>query len=472
MRDQTLTQKARFVILFVEVVILCLGSYLAFGTVFPPGGNKGFWFYSALLGLVLGSRLDTPFFAKPADVVLYAAPAIVALFLGSNWPGWDAGEKVSFVVAVGYCVVAFVLGAAAILLQENKRPELQKLSNASRILAETLGAPRIIFTIVVVFALYAYHRNSAIELGIIGSAWALTALLSPLEGSVRLAGRLRRILQPNIILDADGEVAGYQTPGVILIRQTPNSRIETGSFVAIQDPIRKGRLALALDHVGRDEGLLLRAIEIGSAQLPAEMEEQMSVLPPNSVAAVSLDGLERIEDRLVQLKRSLVGLVAPDTSIETMLFEVMNNNSNLEEGRLVEVQIGGRLVTYQLVNGLTKEEIIHQKNTFGYARAQAQKIGEWDNESRRFRLVKWLPQPNAPVFVKSVRAFEPDVKAIGHFPGTDYGVTLRTKGSDQIGLEALVTHNTAILGILGIGKSSLALELVERMMAIGIKVVC
>ncbi|MBK6491646.1 MAG: ATP-binding protein [Sphingomonadales bacterium] len=35
-----------------------------------------------------------------------------------------------------------------------------------------------------------------------------------------------------------------------------------------------------------------------------------------------------------------------------------------------------------------------------------------------------------------------------------------------------VTHNTAILGILGVGKSFLAIELVERMIAQGIKVLC
>jgi DNA helicase HerA-like ATPase len=36
----------------------------------------------------------------------------------------------------------------------------------------------------------------------------------------------------------------------------------------------------------------------------------------------------------------------------------------------------------------------------------------------------------------------------------------------------LVTHNTAVLGILGVGKTYLALELVERMIEHGIKVVC
>jgi hypothetical protein len=39
-------------------------------------------------------------------------------------------------------------------------------------------------------------------------------------------------------------------------------------------------------------------------------------------------------------------------------------------------------------------------------------------------------------------------------------------------INELVTHNTAILGILGIGKSMLSIELVERMISDGIKVIC
>jgi hypothetical protein len=472
MHEQSLTQKVRFLVLIAEVILLCLGSYLAFGSFFPPSSGKGFWFYSALLGLVLGSRLDTPFFAKPADVILYAAPAAIALLLGSSWQTWDSGEKVAFVLAVAFCVFAGLLGACAILIQDTENFKLQKLSNAARVLAETLGNPRIIFTVVVAFALYAFHRNSAKELGIIGAVWALTALLSPLEGSVRLFSRLRRIWQPDVILDADGEVVAYQTPGVILIRQTLKSKIALGSFVAVQDPLGKTRLALAVDHVGRDEGILLRAIELSDVETPRSVQEQTSSLRANSVAAISVDGSELPEARLVQSKNSLVGLVAPETSVETVLFEVVNTGGGLEEGRLVEVQVGKRTVTYQVVNGLTKEEIVHQKNTFGYSRVQAQKIGEWDAQSKRFRLVKWLPDPNSPVFLKTVGAFEPLADAIGHLPGTDYGVTLRRQDGEEVGLESMVTHNTAILGILGIGKSTLALEIVERMITRGIKVIC
>jgi DNA helicase HerA-like ATPase len=53
---------------------------------------------------------------------------------------------------------------------------------------------------------------------------------------------------------------------------------------------------------------------------------------------------------------------------------------------------------------------------------------------------------------------------IGHFPGTNYPVTIDP--------DFLVTHNCAILGILGAGKSFLTLELAERIINRGIKVIC
>jgi hypothetical protein len=131
----------------------------------------------------------------------------------------------------------------------------------------------------------------------------------------------------------------------------------------------------------------------------------------------------------------------------------------------VEIEIARKMVTYQIVNGLTKEDIVQQKNTHGYARAQAQKIGEWDPISHRFRFAKWLPHPNAPVFLKDIENFDLRPEEIGSFPGTNYGVAIKS-------IHDLVTHNTAILGILGVGKSTLAIELVERIITAGVKVIC
>jgi hypothetical protein len=363
-----------------------------------------------------------------------------------------------------FCILAGLVASIAILTVDSKSIGWQRASNSARILAETLGAPRTIFTVVILFALYAFHASSPKEFGVILVAWVLTGVLSPIEGALRISRRLRRIFEPNAILEADGEVVAYQTPGLILIRQARSGKIEPGDVIAVQDPLGKTRLTLALDFVGRDEGILLRTIEIADTNVASELQEQLSWLPPNAVARVSVPGEAISAIRLVKDKAALVGLVAADTSVEKLFFEVVKGEG-LEEGRLVEVCIGKRRVTYQLVNGLTKEEVVQQRNTYGFARAQAQKIGEWDAEGKRFKFVKWLPAPNAPVVLNNTEEFEPSSDAIGHFPGTNYPVSVKS-------VDELVTHNTAILGILGVGKSMLAIELVERMMAEGVKAIC
>ncbi len=464
MRQPIFTQKTRFILLLVELVILCGASWIAFGHFFPPNGDKGFWFYTALLGLLLGSRLDTPFFAKPADVILYAAPAVVSLALCNAWPQWATDVRVVYVVSMAYCILSGILGSIAVLTANSKGDRWITMSNVARVLAETLGAPRIIYSFLVGFAVYTFHRSSSTELGTILTAWVLTGVISPLEGTLQIGQRLRKIFKSNVIITADGEVVAYQTPGLILVRQTASSKIASGDILAIQDPLGKTRLALALDHVGRDEGVLLRTIEIMDIHPASELRDQLSSLPENSVSKIKLVSDTLAQSRLYKAKNDLVGIVAQDTSIERLYFEVVNDDG-LEEGRLVEVQIGTHVVTYQLVNGVTKEEIVQQKNTHGFARAQAQKIGEWDDVGKRFKFVKWLPRPNTPVFLKNTATFLPTSNAIGHFPGTDYPVSIKN-------IDELVTHNTAILGILGVGKSMVAIELVERMMSSGIKVVC
>ena len=55
---------------------------------------------------------------------------------------------------------------------------------------------------------------------------------------------------------------------------------------------------------------------------------------------------------------------------------------------------------------------------------------------------------------------------IGRLPNTKYGIPITD-------YNALVTHNTAILGILGIGKSRLTFELIQKVINnTGVKVIC
>ena len=270
-------------------------------------------------------------------------------------------------------------------------------------------------------------------------------------------------------IETVGEVIGHQIPGIVLVRQQQDSKIIFGDSLLVRADDGRPGFALALDQVGFSDGLWIRALHLS---IPPEMRKRLEELAPfrNSGDAIIMrtdhNDLGISIDTNLVLKKcdKLLGIVAPDTDVTRLRIELVRTDLDLREGHLVEVEIGSQNVLYQIINGLTKEEILQQKNTHGYVRADAKKIGCWNEETKSFEVVRWIPRPNAPVFLMDLCSSAPDKKAVGHFPGTKYPVS--------IDLNSLVTHNAAILGILGVGKTYLALEMVERMITAGIKVIC
>src|SRR5690606_11938401 len=120
---------------------------------------------------------------------------------------------------------------------------------------------------------------------------------------------------------------------------------------------------------------------------------------------------------------------------------------------------------FQIIEGITKDQILSQKNEYGYAIARARKIGKWNIAKEKIDFVSWMPLINSPVFLKNICEENLPLKAIGRLPNTNYYACI-----DNI--DELVTHNTAIIGILGIGKTMLSLELIERLINHGVRVIC
>ncbi len=347
-----LSQRGRLGLLALDVAVLLVCSRIGFGHVIPLNDDRGIWFYTALLGLVLGSRLDTPFFVTPADVIVYAAPAAVALLLANSWASWPAEVRAMFAVALGFCGLCVALGILAIVTHGTNHERWQRTSNAARILAETVGTPRTIYSVVVAFALFAFHRNSTREFTTVAVAWMLTGVWSPVEATVFLLRRLRRAFHRTEIVGQDGEVVAFQTPGILLIRQTRATSLLPGTLVAVRDVIGSARMALVLDNVGRDEGILVRAIEQSPTDEQRQMLDRAVGLETNGIACLPSE-LVPTAGTNVQRPAALVGLVAPDTSIERLYFEVVADDE-LEEGRLVEVRVRTAPVLYQVVNGLNE----------------------------------------------------------------------------------------------------------------------
>lgn len=458
-----MTQPRRLLHLVLYLAILFLANYLAFGQWLPLTDNRGLWFFGGLAALIIGSLIVTPFFVSPANAISYSVAALVAV---QSLRPTEASLVPIFYTVSGLCSLIILLSILNIVLKDRQSRTLKNISNVARIWSNLFGSPRPLYSVILVYALYCFHGTNANELLWISIA-GIIIIARPLETLDNAISAAFKAWRSETKVNVLGSVVAYQAPNIILIRQASGDSSTQIQPIVLNDPHTPAKLGITLDFVGRDEGMLLRAIQIPvSPSQESYVDRIVSQLQANTAATVEASVIAQLnaDNHLLANANNLVGIVAPDTSIERLYFEVVQDR-DLEEGKLVETYISQKKTVYQIMNGLTKEEIVHQKNTFGYARAQARKIGIWDSASKRFVPSKWLPNPNAPVFLKTFDAVQSDHTVVGLLPGSDYPVNIKN-------LNELVTHNTAILGILGVGKSMLAIELVERVIAEGVKVIC
>lgn len=376
-------------------------------------------------------------------------------------PSLSSGDTILIWATLGLCVACFFC-AVICLLAKGPRGVEQSVGLATlEKVATGLGAPTTIFTIVILCCVWLFHRTSPVEVFAILTAWTLIVALAPVEATLAfwrwLFDRSKR--KPKQVI---GVVAAYQSPGLVLVRQHDEARHNTGQLMALSDAQGPTTLGVALNYVGRDEGILLRAL---SLPVPPALRDHVRAAAVGSGVAtpLAIDEVGTREVMVLNRITSLCGIVDSNSSLEFIEIEIVVERG-VAEGRLVDVKVDDQYVIYQIIDGVTHEEAVQQKNKYGYVRAKARKIGEWNPDSRKFSPAPWLPRINSPVFLKSTNEFQHNRNAVGHFPGTDYEIS--------INISDAVTHNTAILGILGIGKSYLALELAERMLADRIKLIC
>jgi len=446
----------------IEKLQLALGSWV------PPTSEKGLWFYSGLAAVLLGSLLITPFYTKPVDAISYSVAALVALLAVYPSIAPITFERALWLATALFIVAIIIFGILSIALKDSPISYRQKISKSLYLLSDRLGSPIYVFSAVFLFSLIAFHRNNPRQYLVIALAWAVLIGLRPLEMIMNVFSGFWNIWNPGKISAPCGEVVSHEIPGVVLVRQKQGTQLSFGDTLVVRGDDGCPSLALALDHVGYAGGLWLRALHLGISPNSRECLQGLGGNQDPSggvafLANVEDLGIDQIPDKAWRNRDSLVGLVAPETDISRLRIEITRTDIDLEEGRLIEVEIGSRNVLYQLVNGLTREEILEEKNKRGYVRADAKKIGSWNEHLGRFDLVKWVPRLNAPVFLVDTVPTMTERQAVGHFPGTDYPVSMD--------MNALATHNGAVLGILGVGKTYLALELIERMIKEGIKVI-
>lgn len=459
--------KARLILLIIYLGLLFVANRIAFSSWIPETNESSLWFGAGVLSLLLSSFLVTPYFERPANHIASAVAAFVACWFAFDWQSLEGADFFIASSVLVYLLLIVLVSACALLFRSNEGGFQQQIGTTAKEIADAFGNDRFLFSIVIICAVGLFHRESALQVFTILTVLIFVVLLRPELQILGFLSRVRMIWGSNELVGLVGEIAGFDEPGIVLIRQSTNNG-KFGDFLLINDQGSMPQLTQVLGYFGRDSGLLLRAklLELSKAAQKTVDLLARSV-PKGSATKVLAEGsLKEFLDNEPFIRRSdeFAGLVAENSSINKLYVEIVQD-TDISEGSVLEASIKGTPVLYQITDGLTREELVFQRNTRGFARAEARKIGKWDEEKCSFRMVKWIPEMHSPIFRSIGPSQELDETAIGCLPSTKYPVKIKN-------IHEFVTHNTAILGILGVGKSFLAIEILERMFAEGIKVVC
>ena len=185
-----------------------------------------------------------------------------------------------------------------------------------------------------------------------------------------------------------------------------------------------------------------------------------------SVNKVSLENLgESLKETiagnpLYENRSKFIGYIEQGSDINCIKFYILPGimEEPVVEGSVVSSSINGKNVLFQVINGNTQEESLEHHNNHSFISVTARKIGEYDELKKEIISARWLPEMYMPVFSLKNESYlleEGNKTSVGSLPNTPYSIEIKN-------FNELVTHNTAILGILGIGKSCLTFELIQK----------
>lgn len=480
--------KQRFAVVAVyTLLILLIGYYFtnSWKFVLDTSSDLNILLIATGLALVLSTYITEPFFSKPVDVIT----RWVAIFLFML--GLDSRHCISLYNYWVYASVFFiVIALLMIFLHGNIKFERQQRAIVSMIC--TLSRPEFVFTILYFDIVISLFRFNQIEYPILIGFGFLLAINKPIVWLVQYITKLITSLNATgSKIYYLGQVIGHESTDLYKVEvEIDNEHRQhnlKGKLVYLEN-VKNGTVGIVINErilLGKKwlDILSLRdsqqnLISFSIASLMPLSGERSIYSKSNAVYLFNLESInlqlrEIIENNSTYSNfNSLVGTVWEGSTINKIRFNKLFTDQlqierGIGEGSIIETKIANESVLFQIIDARTNEESLEFKDTYGFTIGKAQKLGQYDVELKELNTVKWLPEIYNPAFLLDPSQLEYNsADFIGRLPNTNYGIPIRNP-------HELVTHNTAVLGILGIGKSCLTFELLQKLLiSTDVKVFC
>jgi hypothetical protein len=446
-----MNKRSRLIFLAIALIILLLvGRFITGSFEFI---TTQFWFTSGLFLLVLLSLIDQPNFSKDANIFVNATTAWMSLILilpqDRTWVWWTFFGFTTYLITSSYILIW--------VRKKELKHEHWLTAFVSRINRQ-IGRPESIFSTFFLWGAIRQFGISSAEFDTLLIYWVIFMILNlpafaaiidkifttALVKSNERDGRILKLIDP--------KVAEVQLPTDFpenLIGKEVEvlwSEEQIGAGVFIDERTIAGcRIAKVVITSTKDKWRMVSDTSNGDCiirlQDPSTTDPNESNIP--------------------------ICVVDKGTTIENLVF-YLHPNINLEEGEILYVSnVKEEKVFYQVVAAQITEELSNEGNLIQSIKVTASQLGLWNDESKTFSPYSWVPPSGQLVFqgknlVVSRDELPANRAVVGVVPNSQFPI--------HVSLEDIVTHNTAIIGVTGSGKSYLSFSLIEALISQNIRV--
>ncbi|PRZ22849.1 ATP-binding protein [Flavobacterium granuli] len=474
----TLNIKQRFSVVGIYLILIFgIGYYFSGNWQFLIDTNNklNIVLIATGLALILSTYITEPYFSKPVDVITRWV-AIFLFLIGLNDKEGLALYNYWLLSSMFFTILALLL----IFLHGIKMFEKHQRSAVNLICQ--ISRPEIVFTILYFDIVISFFENESHEYPILIGFGFLLAINKPIIWLIKFLSKLFTSLNSETNTEQFlGQIIGHINADLYKVElQSDNSLRKNelkGSLVYLENG-KKGIAGIVLNErilLGKKwiEVLSLRdknqnLISFNIKTLLPLAGEKSIFSKSNAVYLLQLEGLNDTlkkaieETELKKNFKNLIGSVWEGSTINRIRFNKLFTDElqverHIGEGTIIQTTISTEQVIYQIIDARTNEENLEYKDTHGFTIGTGQKLGKYLVDRHELTPVKWLPEIYTPVFLLEPQELPYHSKDfIGRLPNTNYGIPIKNPSE-------LVTHNTAILGILGIGKSCLTFELLQKL---------
>jgi hypothetical protein len=450
-----MSKKIRVFYFLLSTLFLEWANYYVRGNFDIPGDSHLIWMQAGFLSLILGVLLTEHFHTKPTDAILTSLSLFFITHLLQNPPYEFYWNLLNWL-----CILVF-LGSLFLLGVEKSENVglLSKISKTVYLIIKEIGSSKILCTYAYILGVISFVDSEKQSILLIG--WIVLFLV--------FVGKPHRIFITikNLWIGTslyEGRSCGYvirfEDPNLVFVELTHNSEIN-GIIALCPTPIfeaDKILFAMVVKVFRGNDKTIVRAIIL---------DNQREKWSGQSNIFINNFGDEKFASSQIYIKRNkLIGFIGSNSEIGKQIIHFYDDKNIVENLDIVEVTIGSKKILYQITNAIVNEEILSGE-VYGFKKVIGVQIGIWDTTKCCFIDYKWVPPLNAIVY-----------KSDSFLSRTQCGEGLLTIGTFNTGhpitvkIAELITHNTAILGVTGSGKSCMGYSIIEGIINNGIKTIC